>query len=63
MTDPRVKCLSLIPQVTETIDGYVEPLGNVVGAGTHYVRSVTYGAELVAKLQFTSSGTETKYAK
>lgn len=46
--------------VTETIEGDVQPMAKLVGAGTHYVRSVTYGAELVAKLQFTSSSTKTK---
>lgn len=50
--------------VTETIDGKVDPIDNPLGVGTHYVRSVTYGAELVAKLKFkTVSSTKTEDIK
>ncbi|XP_073249841.1 uncharacterized protein [Porites lutea] len=46
-----MKCTKL----TETINrGQVEPFKNVAGIGTHYVRSVKYGGELVASLTFKS---------
>lgn len=49
--------------MTQTIDGQVEPTDNTVGIGTHYVRSVTYGAELVARLKFKTSSTDKKCVK
>lgn len=46
-----VKCTKL----TEIINpGNVQPFNNVAGIGTHYVKSVTYGGELVASLTFKS---------
>ncbi|KAL9985832.1 hypothetical protein ACROYT_G008280 [Oculina patagonica] len=57
-----MKCTTAI----ETIDGSVKPRDDVTsgefleGVGTHYVRSVTYGVEMVASLKFKSSSTTKK---
>ncbi|KAL9985830.1 hypothetical protein ACROYT_G008278 [Oculina patagonica] len=57
-----MKCTTAV----ETIDGSVKPRDDVTngesleGVGTHYVRSVTYGVEMVASLKFKSSSTTKK---
>ena len=55
------------PQVVDTIDGSVEPREDFVRVefldtvGSHYVKSITYGVEMVASLKFKSSSNSTKY--
>ena len=55
------------PQVVDTIGGQVKPREDLAkGAfldslGSHYVRSVTYGVEMVASLKFKSSSKSNKY--
>lgn len=57
----------VIPQVVETIDGSVKPRDDIASGefldslGTHYVRSVTYGVEMVTSLSFKSSSKSSKY--
>ena len=56
-----------IPKVVDTIHGQAKPgedlaKGEFLDAlGSHYVRSVTYGVEMVASLKFKSSSKSTKY--
>lgn len=58
-----------IPQLVETIEGSLKVRDNVSSSefrhslGTHYVRSVTYGAEMVASLTFKSSSKSSRYAQ
>ena len=58
-----------IPQLVETIEGSLKVRDDVCSGeflhslGTHYVRSVTYGAEMVANLTFESSSQSSGYAQ
>ena len=58
-----------ITQLVETIEGSLKVRDDVNSGeflhslGTHYVRSVTYGVEMVASLTFKSSSQSSRYAQ
>ena len=55
------------PQVVDIIDGSVKPGEDLAegefldSLGSHYVKSITYGVEMVASLKFKSSSKSAKY--
>lgn len=54
-----------IPQLVETIEGSLKASGGefLYSLGTHYVRSVTYGFEMVASLTFKTSSQSSRYTQ
>ena len=58
-----------IPQLVETIEGSLKVRDDVSSGefldslGTHYVRSITYGVEMVTSLTFKSSSQSSGYAQ
>ena len=67
---PKLMMFSMsIPQLVETIEGSLKVRDDVSSGefldslGTHYVRSITYGVEMVASLTFKSSSQSSGYAQ
>ena len=67
---PKLMMFSMsIPQLVETIEGSLKVRDDVSSGefldslGTHYVRSITYGVEMVASLTFKSSSESSRYAQ
>ena len=67
---PKLTMLIMsIPQLVETIKGSLKVRDGVSSGkflhalGTHYVRSITYGVEMVASLTFKSSSQSSRYAQ
>ena len=67
---PKLTMLIMsIPQLVETIEGSLKVRDDVSSGeflhalGTNYVRSVTYGVEMVASLTFKSLSQSSRYAQ